>query len=217
MWQQLKPCDHVKLLKMLSTHRGLPPLVSIHGSLNTPRAMNLCRQLMQQPACLPAWRCRWPAEVTGSWQGAVPLEGRVRLATRALFFDPDDVRVPIVRLPFCSTHELKPGPATGFTLAATAATKMLANMEEVPYTWHKGAQVRGAVCPRGGHASMQHPENQLVTSFPLDLAFFLNVSRSSTPPGARPTAMSSVSVRPALSLSCPDWHSHRPLPGSSYC
>lgn len=41
--------------------------------------------------------CRWPTEVAGSvWRGGA-LEGRVRLATRSLFFDPDNVEVPIVR------------------------------------------------------------------------------------------------------------------------
>ena len=42
--------------------------------------------------------CKWPASVPGCWQaGGAPLQGRIRLATRSLFFEPDDVRVPIVR------------------------------------------------------------------------------------------------------------------------
>lgn len=41
--------------------------------------------------------CAWPDAVPGNWQGAPRLPGRLRLATRSLFFDPDDVRVPIVR------------------------------------------------------------------------------------------------------------------------
>lgn len=41
--------------------------------------------------------CNWPASVAGNWQGAPSLPGRLRLCTKSLFFDPDDVRVPIVR------------------------------------------------------------------------------------------------------------------------
>lgn len=41
--------------------------------------------------------CKWPASVAGNWQGAPSLPGRLRLCTKSLFFDPDDVRVPIVR------------------------------------------------------------------------------------------------------------------------
>jgi factor associated with neutral sphingomyelinase activation len=41
--------------------------------------------------------CKWPARVAGNWQGAPSLPGRLRLCTKSLFFDPDDVRVPIVR------------------------------------------------------------------------------------------------------------------------
>lgn len=35
--------------------------------------------------------------MSGNWQGAASLPGRLRLCTKSLFFDPDDVRVPIVR------------------------------------------------------------------------------------------------------------------------
>jgi factor associated with neutral sphingomyelinase activation len=41
--------------------------------------------------------CSWPADVPGNWQSAPQLPGRLRLCTKSLFFDPDDVRVPIVR------------------------------------------------------------------------------------------------------------------------
>ena len=39
----------------------------------------------------------WPAAVAGNWSGAPSLPGRLRLASKSLFFDPDDTRVPIVR------------------------------------------------------------------------------------------------------------------------
>jgi hypothetical protein len=41
--------------------------------------------------------CGWPAGVPGNWGGAARLPGRLRLATKSLFFEPDDARVPIVR------------------------------------------------------------------------------------------------------------------------
>lgn len=41
--------------------------------------------------------CKWPSNISGNWQGAAALPGRLRLCTKSLFFDPDDVRVPIVR------------------------------------------------------------------------------------------------------------------------
>lgn len=39
----------------------------------------------------------WPAAVAGNWSGAPRLPGRLRLASKSLFFEPDDTRVPIVR------------------------------------------------------------------------------------------------------------------------
>lgn len=41
--------------------------------------------------------CKWPSNVEGNWQGLPSLPGRLRLCTKSLFFDSDDVRVPIVR------------------------------------------------------------------------------------------------------------------------
>lgn len=40
----------------------------------------------------------WPVDqVAGNWQRQPLLQGRLRLCTRSLFFEPDDVRVPIAR------------------------------------------------------------------------------------------------------------------------
>lgn len=41
--------------------------------------------------------CKWPSVVEGNWQGLASLPGRLRLCTKSMFFDPDDMRVPIVR------------------------------------------------------------------------------------------------------------------------
>lgn len=57
----------------------------------------------------------WPDGVEGNWSGAQQLPGRLRLATRSLFFEPDDVRVPIVRwVPFVEEG----GGRSGSCLAA---------------------------------------------------------------------------------------------------
>ena len=41
--------------------------------------------------------CKWPKAVTGNWQGLEQLPGKLRLCSKSLCFEPDDVRVPIVR------------------------------------------------------------------------------------------------------------------------
>lgn len=41
--------------------------------------------------------CSWPSSISGNWQGLPALPGRLRLCTKSMFFDPDDVRVPIAR------------------------------------------------------------------------------------------------------------------------
>ena len=45
----------------------------------------------------------WPVSVTGNWSGARSLPGRLRIASKSLFFEADDVRVPVVRCESSST------------------------------------------------------------------------------------------------------------------
>lgn len=40
---------------------------------------------------------RWPTNCSGNWQGLPKLQGRLRLCSKSIFFEPDDVRSPIVR------------------------------------------------------------------------------------------------------------------------
>ena len=47
---------------------------------------------------------RWPSNVSGNWQGLPKLPGRLRLCSKSIFFEPDDVRSPIVRC--CSSFFL---------------------------------------------------------------------------------------------------------------
>lgn len=41
--------------------------------------------------------CHWPKEVGGNWQSLESLHGTLRLGSKSLFFEPEDVRIPIVR------------------------------------------------------------------------------------------------------------------------
>jgi hypothetical protein len=40
---------------------------------------------------------RWPHGLAGNWQRLPRLPGQLRLATKSMCFEPDDVRVPVVR------------------------------------------------------------------------------------------------------------------------
>ena len=42
----------------------------------------------------------WPAAVSGNWQGVPKVPGRLRLCSKSIFFEPDDVRIPIARYDF---------------------------------------------------------------------------------------------------------------------
>jgi factor associated with neutral sphingomyelinase activation len=85
--------------------------------------------------------CSWPADVKGNWQRAVQLPGTVRLCTRSVFFDPDDVRVPIVRLPFSDLETLEGVGKKEVTIAARRWTTMKANAVDAPYEFEKERMV----------------------------------------------------------------------------
>ncbi|WIA38602.1 hypothetical protein OEZ86_001912 [Tetradesmus obliquus] len=78
--------------------------------------------------------CKWPSNVEGNWQGLASLPGRLRLCTKSLFFEPDDVRVPIVRLEFASVVQLEAEGAQACVVGVNKVTKMKPNMADVPYT-----------------------------------------------------------------------------------
>ncbi|KAK2075812.1 hypothetical protein QBZ16_001553 [Prototheca wickerhamii] len=77
--------------------------------------------------------CDWPEEVPGNWSGRARLPGSLRLASCSVFFDPDDVRVPIVRLPFASVESLEAAGGSQIRLAATRSTRMKPGGADVPY------------------------------------------------------------------------------------
>ena len=41
--------------------------------------------------------CNWPASIPGVTQQATSLPGSLRLCSKSVFFEPDDVRIPIAR------------------------------------------------------------------------------------------------------------------------
>lgn len=80
----------------------------------------------------------WPAGVAGNWSAAPRLPGRLRLASKSLFFEPDDARVPIVRIPFAAVQQLEPLAKGTIAVATMAVTKMKANCADAPYVFEKG-------------------------------------------------------------------------------
>ena len=78
----------------------------------------------------------WPPSVPGNAAGAPTLPGRLRLASKSLFFEPDDPRCPIARLPLAATTRLEAVPgtdSTAFEVVATAVTRMKADNADGPY------------------------------------------------------------------------------------
>jgi factor associated with neutral sphingomyelinase activation len=42
-------------------------------------------------------QCTWPATISGNWQQLAEVNGRFRLCSKSIFFEPEDIRIPIVR------------------------------------------------------------------------------------------------------------------------
>lgn len=57
------------------------------------------RQLEDEEDYVADWvvSATWPAGVGGNWGGRGSLPGRLRAGSRNLYYEPDDLRVPIVR------------------------------------------------------------------------------------------------------------------------
>lgn len=41
--------------------------------------------------------CVWPKSISGNWQNMDKLPGNIMVCSKSIFFEPDDVRIPIVR------------------------------------------------------------------------------------------------------------------------
>jgi len=85
--------------------------------------------------------CSWPSSsVSGNWQRLPTLSGQLRLCTKSLFFEADDIRVPIVRLPFVDIAGLEGHKSPEATIVVTAQKliKMKANATDTPYMFERG-------------------------------------------------------------------------------
>eukprot|EP00850_Spirogloea_muscicola_P023432 SM000356S13436 [mRNA] locus=s356:70327:76269:+ [translate_table: standard] len=100
-------------------------------------------------ACsLPPWRPRSPqARLTLACSAG--RRGRVRLSAKALFFEPDDARAPILRFSFRKVRSIGPKPCGeareedarqqhAVVVETTLLVTMKDNGRDVPYTFEKG-------------------------------------------------------------------------------
>lgn len=82
--------------------------------------------------------CVWPADVQGNWQSSRQgVPGQIRLCSKSVFFDADDMRIPIVRIPFDSLEGLEGIGRAGIAATAQRWSFMRANAEDTPYLFHK--------------------------------------------------------------------------------
>ena len=82
--------------------------------------------------------CIWPSDVGGIWNKTSSLSGQLRLCTKSIFFEPDDVRIPIVRLPFQYLEQLEGSGRQDVITIAQRLSKMKANAADEPYIFEKG-------------------------------------------------------------------------------
>ncbi|DBA77988.1 hypothetical protein WJX77_012160 [Trebouxia sp. C0004] len=83
--------------------------------------------------------CAWPTAVQGNVQQVKCMPGSLRLCSKSVFFEPDDVRVPIVRIPFLFVQQLEGINLSTLSLATTQVVKMKANTADAPYVIQRGA------------------------------------------------------------------------------
>jgi len=82
--------------------------------------------------------CTWPEKVKGNWHLGADVSGQLRLCTKSLFFEPDDFRIPIVRLPFEYLEQLEGVGKCGVSVEARSWSKMKASAADEPYVFEKG-------------------------------------------------------------------------------
>lgn len=82
--------------------------------------------------------CCWPQNVGGNVLGLQEVSGQLRLCSRSIFFDADDVRVPIVRLPFVHVEGLEGVGWSGLAISTASWTTMKRNADDAPYVFTKG-------------------------------------------------------------------------------
>ncbi|KAK9801335.1 hypothetical protein WJX73_005585 [Symbiochloris irregularis] len=95
--------------------------------------------LEENESYLANWmaHCTWPLKGESTFQADDRIAGTLRLGSKSLFFEPDDVRLPIARLPFAHTTRLEGEAKGSFVMVCSLMTKMKANMADAPYVTHK--------------------------------------------------------------------------------
>eukprot|EP00890_Picochlorum_soloecismus_P003391 jgi/Picsp_1/4052/NSC_01563-R1_beach domain-containing protein len=84
--------------------------------------------------------CKVPKEVPlgGGPSTNAMLPGQLRVCTKSVFFESDDIRVPIVRIPYLYVEELEGFNGDSMRLTATRWSTMKPNARDVPYKFYKG-------------------------------------------------------------------------------
>ncbi|KAK9869069.1 hypothetical protein WJX84_001880 [Apatococcus fuscideae] len=72
---------------------------------------------------------------------SVAEPGRLRLCSKSIFFEPDQIKLPIVRIPFTHVQELEFTDQKCFRIVSTMLSTMRPNNLDVPYGYHKGQPV----------------------------------------------------------------------------
>ncbi|KAI8104506.1 hypothetical protein M9434_003061 [Picochlorum sp. BPE23] len=70
------------------------------------------------------------------------VAGQLRVCTKSVFFEPDDVRIPVMRIPYVSMDELEGNASeNGIRVVAHRYTTMKPQGRDAPYTFCRGRQV----------------------------------------------------------------------------
>jgi len=80
--------------------------------------------------------CKGPLDGGPSANGVLP--GQLRICTKSVFFESDDVKVPIVRIPYLYVEELEGFNGDWLRLTATRWSTMKPNARDVPYAFYRG-------------------------------------------------------------------------------
>lgn len=89
---------------------------------------------LQEYICI----CRWPKNVPGNWNTGEEVHGTLRVCTKSLFFEADDIRIPVIRIPVAKVESLEPVGAKTFSVSTLVVVKMKENNQDHPYIFERG-------------------------------------------------------------------------------
>ena len=82
--------------------------------------------------------CRVPVGFLEDKKGQLVL-GQLRLCTKSVFFEPDDVRIPIVRIPYRQVEALEGNLSNEVQISTRVYTTMKPDGRDAPYVFHKNS------------------------------------------------------------------------------